>query len=839
MPVQAAIGAGPATVRDGKAFPLELGGVFRFGESGDYELVKGEMSVSYAVHHSPRIEGSWVEFSSVVVRASIQAKEDLTGLYFARAWVEEGELIHVAFRPIPTIPKGQSWIYGDKIKMRREQTDGYLWCGVFRDGKPVVLHPKGRAKTADVRFAQSLLHDQQTVGGGADTKSVWQKLDEEICERLALNGSLASLQQWAAEQRSWQRHPGPNLLWRAVLAGRRDVVAWLLEEGVDPESKGRERVLVLNLALNLRAWEIADLLLSHRKGKWSRDEGANPLILAAMGGSREMVQKLQEAGVEWPRRELAFLQPLIRAVGARNAEAVKLLLEHGARVQGGDIAAGSTYLLLRVAAAQGDAEIMRALLARGIDWDVLAKQNYFPIYQAIVSDQVEMLDLLVEAGSDPHTMSPDGRWDFVAVALEKGSHQVAARLLELGVKPVTIAANAAVLWAQALDRRDEETAAMLLEHEVGLPRGEVYEQILLDQALAEQFSPALQAAVLGGWTGDDEMGAGWNVAGLAARYAVDEPVELVSAETIEAGPEVVSPPEPPRMLTRVAPQYPKELWLQGMDGSATLELLVAPNGDTRFVRVLEASREEFGREARRAVEQWVFQPMPEGKVGWRRFTAPFEFNPVMDEIAFVPANEVDQLPVPLKLVAVERPDDPDAEEQGVAMARVLINETGQVMQVRVHPITDVRWTAAVEKAVKQFVFQPALNEEYPVITMLDMFVRYPAAQIVPEEGLPYDQAVARARGDRPALVVRRKLPDYPKELEQGYGIVLLKANVQRNGRPTEIEVIASSDERLNVACEKAMRAWKFRAATAAGEKIEQSIVVPIVFRPPGWDRIRR
>lgn len=65
----------------------------------------------------------------------------------------------------------------------------------------------------------------------------------------------------------------------------------------------------------------------------------------------------------------------------------------------------------------------------------------------------------------------------------------------------------------------------------------------------------------------------------------------------------------PEILHRVLPEYPIELQAEGIEGEATIHLIVGPEGAVKQTVVQSSSHPAFGEAAARAVEQWRFKPI--------------------------------------------------------------------------------------------------------------------------------------------------------------------------------------------------------------------------------------
>lgn len=88
----------------------------------------------------------------------------------------------------------------------------------------------------------------------------------------------------------------------------------------------------------------------------------------------------------------------------------------------------------------------------------------------------------------------------------------------------------------------------------------------------------------------------------------------------------------PTVITRTAPVYPSYLRERGIQGVATVELLVDSMGRVVEAKAVRSTVPEFGVRAVTAAKQWTFAPAESnGKKITARIRVPFEF--VMPQVA--------------------------------------------------------------------------------------------------------------------------------------------------------------------------------------------------------------
>ena len=118
--------------------------------------------------------------------------------------------------------------------------------------------------------------------------------------------------------------------------------------------------------------------------------------------------------------------PLHLAAFFRHPAAVRLLLERGAPVNA--VAANPTRVQpLHSAAAGGDADCVRLLVAAGADVDARQQGGFVPLHAAAQNGDEAALETLLAAGADPSVATEDGR-TAADLARAAGHDPVLARL---------------------------------------------------------------------------------------------------------------------------------------------------------------------------------------------------------------------------------------------------------------------------------------------------------------------------------------------------------------------------------------------------------------------------
>lgn len=198
----------------------------------------------------------------------------------------------------------------------------------------------------------------------------------------------------------------------AAARGHYDIVALLLAKGADLHAKYGGRS-VLHDALAHR--NVAELLLFRGANPNGENEvGETPLHVAVMfwpkrsaGDARRLVELLLANGADPNLKDHHGRTPLHGAISrAPQAEAiVELLVRYNARINAKD-ERGATPLHL--AAAEGSANLVSALLARGAYVEARDCNFGTPLHSAASSGQSDIVDLLLTYGADVAAKDVDG-----------------------------------------------------------------------------------------------------------------------------------------------------------------------------------------------------------------------------------------------------------------------------------------------------------------------------------------------------------------------------------------------------------------------------------------------
>lgn len=203
---------------------------------------------------------------------------------------------------------------------------------------------------------------------------------------------------------------GTTDLHRAAERGDAVKVDRLLKEGADPNAANRYGVRPLSLACEANDAEaVLSLLRAGADPNSALASGETPLMTSARVGSVEMAEVLLAAGAKVDATERAGQSALMWAADAGHADLAALLADAGADLR---LKLKSGFTPLLFAARSGRVEVIRELLARGIDPDE-ASDTHRPggfsmppwttaLRIAVENGHFETAVALLEAGADPN-----------------------------------------------------------------------------------------------------------------------------------------------------------------------------------------------------------------------------------------------------------------------------------------------------------------------------------------------------------------------------------------------------------------------------------------------------
>ncbi len=157
-----------------------------------------------------------------------------------------------------------------------------------------------------------------------------------------------------------------------------------------------------------------------------QEDSLNVYEASALGRAARLKTILGQSRLRVNQPNAEGFTPLGLAAFFGNADAVKVILDHGATVDLKDTSFnGNTALDAAVAANHAD--VVRILLAAGANPNVRDSAGFTPLHKAASNGNAAVVDMLLEHGADP-AATREGGTTPLADALAKG-HREAAELL--------------------------------------------------------------------------------------------------------------------------------------------------------------------------------------------------------------------------------------------------------------------------------------------------------------------------------------------------------------------------------------------------------------------------
>ena len=225
----------------------------------------------------------------------------------------------------------------------------------------------------------------------------------------------------------------------------------MLDLGVDVNTAEVDGTTALHWAAHRDNVEMASaLLLAGADVSANNRYGVAPLSLAAVNGNVTMVSLLLDAGAD-PNTAMAENETVLMTASRTGVAAVvRLLLDAGARVNARESWRGQSALMW--AAAEGNLEAVRALLAHGANIHARSDRGFTPLLFAAREGKVDLIRPLLRAGARVDDSLPAR----AAERTESGQSNAA----QTGITPLLLAAGsahyelAAVLLEEGADPND-------------------------------------------------------------------------------------------------------------------------------------------------------------------------------------------------------------------------------------------------------------------------------------------------------------------------------------------------------------------------------------------------
>lgn len=204
-------------------------------------------------------------------------------------------------------------------------------------------------------------------------------------------------------------------MWTAINEQNATELRAAIKEGADPNQPNAEGRVPLYRALVLQNQLLIDTLLSLGANANANDHRGDPLVITAMSiGSLPASVALIDAGSDPNARDRTGKSVLSYAVYLKQPQLIAALLKAGANINAPSEAddRGNPAPPIFLAIKSGDLKIVQQLVAAGADVNALDGDGSAPLHRAVLVRPPEyaigLATTLLRAGADPNAMRPKG-----------------------------------------------------------------------------------------------------------------------------------------------------------------------------------------------------------------------------------------------------------------------------------------------------------------------------------------------------------------------------------------------------------------------------------------------
>ena len=223
-----------------------------------------------------------------------------------------------------------------------------------------------------------------------------------------------------------------TLLHIASLRGQIEVVRLLLDSGADVNIRNANNDTALHFAARSGSADIIKLLLDKGSSvNLTSTQATTPLNLSPTCDSLPAARAFVEEGATLNRTNKSDLSPLMMAAYNGKLEAVRYLVERGADIH---LCSNTNKYALLLAVEGAQLDTVRFLLKNGADINGSnVPLDMRPLVRATLTQNVTVVNLLIESGADLNLCATDGRSrSALHAAALVGNLEIADRLIAAG-----------------------------------------------------------------------------------------------------------------------------------------------------------------------------------------------------------------------------------------------------------------------------------------------------------------------------------------------------------------------------------------------------------------------
>jgi TonB family protein len=320
--------------------------------------------------------------------------------------------------------------------------------------------------------------------------------------------------------------------------------------------------------------------------------------------------------------------------------------------------------------------------------------------------------------------------------------------------------------------------------------------------------------------------------------------------------------KPPQTISKVEPEYPYALRLNGNKGEVLLEFTVNASGDVLNPKIIKSTHPEFEAPAVEALLKWKFTPgVKNGRAVNTRMQVPIWFQlagrpgdgvdafliPEKAPKTLPPEFQYDQAPRPTLTAAPVYPFELLQQKvKGSATVTFNIDPQGNPRKITVLEATRPEFGAATIAMMATWKFEPAKKDGKPTWA----FLRKKQTFNRTDRDSPVDNSTERllrvlAKNPEDVLGDLKDLDAKPTARFQPEPIVpeimlTEPANAQadiefiidRTGRAQLPRVVSTSRADFGWAAATAVARWRFTPPTKNGKPVDVRVRIPVVYESP-------
>ena len=243
---------------------------------------------------------------------------------------------------------------------------------------------------------------------------------------------------------------------------RTDIAKMLLRCGANVHAKTKEAITTLSIAVSDGLLEITELCLEYGASidELKGENGDSLLTIAADRAQLEMVELLVQRNAEINKASKDGSTPLLRACECGAADIVRILVDHGAKV---DVLSEELQVTpVHFAARHCGLNTVSFLRSHGGDLHARSKNGWTPLHYASQTGNLDTVKYLIDNGSDIYAKTISGRHPTHQAA-QFGSHEVLQELIRRGGYVNVMSETMCTPLHYSAREKDSRNATLLLQ----------------------------------------------------------------------------------------------------------------------------------------------------------------------------------------------------------------------------------------------------------------------------------------------------------------------------------------------------------------------------------------